>query len=514
VLAAATGAGAAALLSLSGCRSAVSVAAGSEAAGSGPVRGGTLSVGVAGDFSPSLLFTVSSNPLVPGLIYNTLTRYDDRLRPQPELATSWRVSPDGRTVTLHLRRGVRFHTGRPFTADDVVFAIENVQNPVRSAQLRSTALAVSGFRKQGDHTLVLSLAHPVGNLFDLFEFMFIPDRETLADALAGRRLVGTGPFVFDSWQPGSAFTVKANSRYWQAGRPYLDEVRLRVVTDTTTALSALRSGQTQLTYSLPGRQAAPLAEDSRYRLHEYRQGAGNLYLGINTTVPPLDDRTVRQALAWAVDRKRVLSQVLGGYGLATAAPWPASSPAYTAASAAHYTHDPARARRLLRSAGVGGLRLPLLTSTLTGTLAELVQYDLAQVGVRTTIQTVDPVTLQKNLIDQGMPALWVTSHGFAQVQPSTLAVSAYPFNQARNTSRYHSAAYTDAVLAAWRRPPGGQATAADRAAYRRITDLLLDEAFIVELAVQPSLQVSTANLRGVTVNKFGYLDASGAYLSA
>ncbi|MFD6620155.1 ABC transporter substrate-binding protein, partial [Streptomyces albidoflavus] len=146
-------------LGLAGCRSAVSEASG-EADGAAPAtprRGGTLTIAVNADFTPALLFTQTGQSLQNRLIYNTLTRYDDALKPQPELATSWTYARDGRSITLRLRDDVRFHDGRKFTADDVVAAVRNLQNPVRAAQLRATAETVTGFDKRGDHELVLRL---------------------------------------------------------------------------------------------------------------------------------------------------------------------------------------------------------------------------------------------------------------------------------------------------------------------------------------------------------------------
>ncbi|MEU3956797.1 ABC transporter substrate-binding protein, partial [Streptomyces achromogenes] len=180
-------------LGLAGCRSAVSGSESAEKAGAAkPRRGGTVSVAINSDFTPSLLFAQSSQSLQHRLVYNTLTRYDDELTPQPELATSWHYAKDGRSITLELRSGVTFHDGRPFTADDVIFAVKNLQNPARAAQLRATAGVITGFEKQGDHRLVLKLAHRVNNLFDLFEFMIITDRNSVEEALKGTRLNGTG----------------------------------------------------------------------------------------------------------------------------------------------------------------------------------------------------------------------------------------------------------------------------------------------------------------------------------
>ncbi|MEU7069859.1 ABC transporter substrate-binding protein [Streptomyces narbonensis] len=506
-------------LGVTGCRSAVSEAGSpaGEAGESGeartePRRGGTLSVAVNADFTPSLLFAQSAQSLQQRLIYNTLTRYDDRLKPQPELATSWEYAKDGRSLTLALRTGVTFHDGRPFTADDVIFAVKNLQNPLRAAQLRATAAVVTGFEKRGDHELVLKLAHPVNNLFDLFEFMIITDRNSVEDAVTGKKLNGTGPFRLTRWSPGSGLSLRRNETYWRPGRPYLDGVELRVVPQADALLSSLRTGQSQLSFSVPGKNLSVVAATPELAISQYSTGGGAVYLGVNTTVAPLDDKTVRQALAWAIDRERILKQVLGGYGLASATPWPKSSPAFTEAGRTHYTHNPGKARELLRSAGHTRLDLPLLHVTLPGetAVAEAVQYDLRQIGVHVTLQPTDSAAAQKNLISQNMPGLWTMGHSFAQVQPSTLAVSAYPFNEAKNTSRFRSAAYTKVVREAWTGPAEGARANALR---EKITDTLLDEAFIIDLAIRGSVQVSARKLHGVTLNKFSYLNLDDAYLA-
>ncbi|MFC9589522.1 ABC transporter substrate-binding protein [Streptomyces sp. NPDC056944] len=500
-------------LGLAGCRSAVSeteAPAGKTAAE--PRRGGTLTVAINSDFTPSLLFAQSGQSLQHRLIYNTLTRYDDRLTPQPELATSWEYAKDGRSITLKLRTGVTYHDGRPFTADDVIFAVKNLQNPLRAAQLRATAAAVTGFEKRGDHELVLKLAHPVNNLFDLFEFMILTDRNSVEDAVTGKKLIGTGPFELTRWSPGAGLSFTRNATYWQPGRPYLDAVEFRVVPQADALLSSLRTGQSQLSYSVPGKNLAVVAGRPDLAISEYTTGGGAYYLGVNTTVAPLDDKTVRQALAWGIDRERILQQVLGGYGLASATPWPKSSPAFTETGRTHYTYDPGKARELLKSAGHSRLDLPLLHINLPGdtAVAEAIQYDLKQIGVQVTLQPTDPATAQKNLISQKMPGLWTMSHGFAQVQPSTLAVSAYPFNEAKNTSKFRSAAYTEVVREAWTTPGTGARANSLR---QQITDTLLDEAFIIDLVIRGSVQVAAKKLHGVTLGKFAYLNLDDAYLA-
>ncbi|KPH97203.1 ABC-type transporter, periplasmic subunit [Actinobacteria bacterium OK074] len=510
-------AGAGALLlgaggALAGCRSAVSSSDDSKSSGA-PKRGGSLTVAINQDFTPALLFTQTGESLQNRLIFNTLIRYDDKLQPQPELATSWTYSADGKSIVLKLRDDVTYHDGRAFTADDVIFAVENIRKPERSAQLASTAKTVTGFEKRGDHELVLKLAHPVSNLFDLFEFMIIPDRHTIDEAVKGTKLNGTGPFELTKWQPGTGLTLTRNAKYWLPDRPYLDSVQLRVYTQPDALLSALRSGQAQLSYHVSGKYLSTLKGNDDFTIKRYDSGNQGEYVGATVTKSPSDNKDFRQAVAWAVDRDRIVEQALGGYALASAAPWPKSSPAYTEANRTHYTHDPAKARALLKSSGVptsGTVALGHPNTQPHTTIAEMVQYDLQQVGIKTRLEPSDPAAFQKMLISGTMPALWVNGHGFAQVHPATLSVSAYPFNEANNTSHFSSAQYSEEVQDAWRRKDGDSAAA--HALYQKISDTLLDQAFIIDLAVTDSVQVASTKVHGPTLNKFVYLNLDNAYL--
>lgn len=507
----AAGAGAV-LLGLAGCKSAVDENNSSAAGASGaPKKGGTLQIGSAYDFTPALLYTQNAFTALSRLVFNTLTAYDKDLVPQPQLAKSWQVAADGTSVTFQLREGVKFHSGRPFTADDVVFAVNNLKDPKRSAQLRATAAVVSDITIVGPLELTLKLAHPVSNLFDLFEFMFITDRETVEDAVTGRKLIGTGPFVFKGWTPGASISFAKNPEYFVPERPYFDNVEVRIIPQPDSLLAALRGKQIQLALGISGRDVGPIKSDNQFTIEEFDTGGGAIYVGANVTVKPLDDKRVRQAISYAINRDRIVQQGLGGYGLASSAPWPKSSPAYSDGTARRYPHDPARAKALLAEAGVSGLDLPLAFLSSAPAVAQMIQFDLQQVGIKTTLEPLDPAKFQAQLISQSMPALWAGSHGFAQVHPSTLAVSAYPFNEAKNTSKFSDARYTEIVQRAWRQ--GDPASAQAKAAYQDLSEVLLDEQFVIDLVVQANLQASTSNLRGVTQNEFTALNLDDAYLA-
>ncbi|UGQ09844.1 ABC transporter substrate-binding protein [Yinghuangia sp. ASG 101] len=509
----AAGAGAV-LLGLAGCKSAVSENNANPAGGGDggtPRRGGTLQIGSGIDFTPALLFTQSGFLILPRLVFNTLTAYDDNLNPQPQLAKSWQVAPDGTSVTFQLREGVKFHNGRPFTADDVVWAVENLKEAKRSAQLRATAAAVKDFTVHSPTELTLHLEHAVSNLFDLFEFMIIADRESVEEAVTGKKLIGTGPFVLKNWTPGASMSLTRNPDYFVPDRPYFDGVEIRIIPQPDSLLAALRSKQIHLATTLSGRDIAPVKSDNQFTFQQFDTGGGAIYVGANVSVKPLDDKRVRQAVSFAVNRERIVDQALGGYGFASAAPWPKSSPAYSDATAKRYTHDPDRAKALLAEAGATDLELPLAFLSNAPAIGQMVQFDLEQVGIKTTLEPMDSAQFQTRLIGQTLPALWTGQHGFAQVHPSTLAVSAYPFNEAKNSSKFSSPRYTEIVQRAWRQADPASPTA--KAAYQDLSEVLLDESFVIDLVVTANLYSSTSNLRGVAQNEFAALILDDAYLA-
>ena len=207
-------------LALAGCKSAVDE---SESDSGTPVRGGTLSIVQSADIAPST-FLSQNNPNFAMIrtVFNTLTAYDHKtLEPQPELATSWDLSEDGTSITLKLREGVKFHSGREFTADDVIFTIQALQREDVSSQLKHVALSIDDMRADDDHTVTLHLSHPVSNLFDMLEMVPIVDKDTFDQLLAGKEFVGTGPFKVESYTPGSGVELVRNDDYWVEDRPYL-----------------------------------------------------------------------------------------------------------------------------------------------------------------------------------------------------------------------------------------------------------------------------------------------------
>lgn len=514
----AAGAGLGGALLLASCSAAVSQenAKASGSAGSGkPVSGGTLKVAIPDDLIPANLFTNSNDAItvLVGLVYDSLIRYpNDALTPQPRLATSWQLANDGLSISMNLRKGVKFHSGREFTSKDVEFSLKTWADATWRAQQLSSFQTITKVDTSDPHVAVIHLAHPLSNLFDILDTAYILDSESYAQFKAGKSFVGTGPFKFGSWTPNSEMVFTKHADYWQSGKPYLDSVHVAITPDANALLSAIKSGQADLVESLSFNDAADLAKNPDYTVMELVGAEDQIYVGTNLQVKPLDDIRVRQAIAYAIDRDRIVSEVFKNSAYPVNLPWPKYSTGYDADKNKTYGYDPAKAKALVAQVG----KIPEIPYTFQNTpvyaaTAQIVQSNLADVGITVKLDPVDNATFVSELIGAKFRGIWTTYHSWAQYQPSTLTVSAYPFNAAHNSSHYTNAGYSADADHAWKVPDGNSAAA--KAAYARISDDLLKALFLVEIGVVQLQYVHTAKLHGVSYTKRNELDVSGAYFS-
>jgi peptide/nickel transport system substrate-binding protein len=509
------GAGAgAALLSTFGCESAVDASSQVKASGA-PRRGGALTAGISQDLVPGSILTNSTFGIttVVGLVFDSLIRYpNDKVEPTARLATSWKPGADGRSLTLELRDDVTFHTGRPFTSKDVEFSLKTYADPLWTAQLRSTAAAITGYDTSQPHRVVLTFDHPLGNVFDLLDTAPILDSETVAQLRTGEKIIGTGPFRLTSWTPNAGLRFDRNPTYWVPERPFLDSVDVHVITDAKALLSALRSGQIDFANGLGALDIDNLVAAGGFSKIVLEGAEQQIYVGSNVTAKPLDDVRLRQAIAYAMDRDRVVDEVLRGAGYPINLPWPRYSPAFDAAANSTYTLDVAKASALVKEVGVVPT-LPLTyqpTATLTAAAA-IAQANLAAVGITVELDPVDPAQFVKLLIGQQFKGLWLTNHSWAQYTPSTLTVSAYPFNAHKNASRYVDDGYIANADAAWEIPDGSSRAAV--AAYKKVSDDLLEAAFLAEIAVFFFQWAVSDKLQGASYTKRAEVQLTDAYLA-
>jgi peptide/nickel transport system substrate-binding protein len=498
---------------LPGCRSAVSSNSSAPTGSGKPKRGGTLHIVQGADILPALLLSQNNpNFSVNRTVFNTLTALDHKtLQPKPELATSWKVSADKKTYVFQLRDDVTFHSGRPFGPDDVVFVLDRLTKDTTTTQVKATAKQVTSATRTGDHEVTIVFAKAVNNVWDLFEMMIIVDKETIDGLASGQKVIGTGPFSLASYKPGSSISLKRNEKYWKPSRPYLDGIEIAIVGQSSSAVASLRSGQAQLALDLSPLDAAGIRDHAGFQLLQSDANDLTYYIGANVNVKPLDKAEVRQAIAWAVDRERILKQALGGIGRTSSLPWSPSSPAWNQAQADTYSYDAVKARQLLHQAGASGAKVDIYYSNTLATnaaIAQIVQSNLNDAGLVATLQPKLAAEYQKLFVSGRLPGLFVNGHGFGQLSPSTLPTGALPFNAKKNGSNFSSAEYTRLADTMWTAAPD-----ALPAAYHGLNQLLLDQQFVIDLVNSAHTYAVSDALKGVAWTMYDYLDLDNAYLA-
>ncbi|MFJ9693963.1 ABC transporter substrate-binding protein [Kitasatospora sp. NPDC101183] len=496
------GLSAAAALLAAGCRSATDDAAGTGAAAPSAASAPDLQIvyGAAPD-PTQLLHRGPDTPVFVNLVLDRLVDLDPQtLQPVPWLATSWEWNADRTKLVLKLREDVAFHDGRPLTPDDVVFSLTGA---ARTSQVKPLLERLSDIRASAAHEVTLTLAKPTSNLFDALAFNPVVDSRTYVDGKAADKVNGTGPFTWQSFKGGNQLDLARHPHYWQSGQPRFERITVRSVTSSQAALSALQSGQSHLIGAVPGRDLKVLAGNPAYTVQSARSSYQQAFLGANTATRPLDDRRVRQALQYAVDRERIVAQVYGGHAEASSLPWPSNTPGVTPDQVNRYPHDPDKARGLLREAGAEGARLPLTAanSPVFSSLVELVKYDLEQAGFGVDVQLLDNAALQPKIQQGTLEGLFIANHGMVSVSPLSGITVSGPLQVGRNTSHVTDPAYADLQARAF--------AAADDTARadvnHALSEYLLTESFHVTLAHAWEAYAFASSVHGVGTSALGYL---------
>ena len=329
------------------------------------------------------------------LVYRT-----NRGDPVPGLAISWTaLSPT--TWRFNLRQGVSFHDGSPFTAADVKFTLDAILAPKSLYGLKSRITQIEGVEAPDAQTVLIHTkgAFPVLTI----GLSDIPIESAAYVQKAGRpgmlaRPVGTGPFRAGRWVPGDSYELTAFDSYW-AGKPRVPGVLLRNVPEATTRVATLLAGEAHIAEEIPV-DLIPEVEASRSAQMASVESTVGLILTFDTRKPPFNDARVRLALNLAVDRQKLLDQLLGGQGAVLQGQiLTANTFGFDPALKPH-PFDPRRAKALLAEAGfAGGFETAITTRSgkyqSDVDIANVCAAMFAEVGVRTAVSVVEEGVFQK-----------------------------------------------------------------------------------------------------------------------
>lgn len=372
-----------------------------------PKSGGTLTVGFTAD-SKTLDPTHSvqfSERQVLYLVFNSLVRFGTDFSIKPELAESWEIKGDGKQLVFKLRSGIKFHDGTPFDANAVKWNIEHRLDPaVASPQKALLEPIIASVEAVDPTTVAFNLKQPSPGLLGLLGerpgFMISPAAAKKHGKDLGGNPVGTGPFVFKEWVRSSHIAVDKNPSYWEKGKPYLDKVVFRDISDAVVGAQRLLTGELDFVGELSPTSVAPIKDKAGIKLAPIT--VGRWYsLQWRMDKPPFDNAKLRQAISHAVDRKRINDIVMGGQGAVsdTATPpglW------WHDASIKSYAYDPEKAKALLKEAGhASGFEFSLSTPQVSELqrINQLVQEQAAAVGIKFTLAPVSASEWYAKLVD-------------------------------------------------------------------------------------------------------------------
>ena len=275
----------------------------------------------------------SASSQVAGYIFNGLTKYDKDLKITGDLAESWDVSVDGLTVTFHLRKGVMWHDGVEFTSDDVVFTYNAVINPKIPTPYSSNYGPVKSVAATDRYTVRVQYNEPYAPALESWGMGIIPkhvlEGKDMTSTEVYQNPVGTGPYRLKEWLTGQKIVLDAFDSYFE-GRPNIDRIIIRVITDPSTMFLELKFGGIDYMGLTPPQYKLQANTDffNRYFQKFKYPSFGYTYLGFNLLNPLFSDKMVRRAIAHAINRKELIAGVVLGYGVPCTGPFPPESWAY------------------------------------------------------------------------------------------------------------------------------------------------------------------------------------------
>jgi len=398
--------------------------AGRPARGPGkPAYGDAFVFGSIGEPSTliPLLASDSASHEVAGYVYNGLLRYDKDLKLEGDLAESWEVSPDGLTITFHLRRGVKWHDGAGFTSRDVLYTYRVTIDPKTPTAYADALKQVSRVDAPDPYTFRVYYRKPFAPALESWGMSILPahllEGKDITRSGLARHPVGTGPYIFKEWTAGQKITLEANPDYYE-GLPYIGRYIYRIIPDNSTMYMELKAGGIDMMGISPvqyQRQTDNIEFRSRFNKYRYPSFA-YIYLGYNLRNPMFADKRVRQALTCAINKDEIVHGVLLGMGQVAHTPYKPGTWAYNP-RVRDFGYDPQRARELLYQAGwrpragdgmleKNGTAFSFTILTNQGNdqrlkTAIIIQNRLKAIGIEVKIRVIEWASFLSQFIDKG-----------------------------------------------------------------------------------------------------------------
>ncbi|HPN87310.1 MAG TPA: peptide-binding protein [Smithella sp.] len=376
-----------------------------------PAYGDILVRGDIGDASNliPILASDSASHNIAGMIYNGLVKYDKNMNIVGDLAESWDISSNGLVITFHLRKGIKWHDGKPFTSADVLYTYQATIDPKTPTAYAGDFLKVKKVEAPDDYTFRATYEKPFAPALISWSSAILPRHllagKDITQSSLSRHPIGTGPYMFREWVAGQKIVLVSNPDYFD-GQPYIDGRMTRIIPDTATMFLELRAqnigmmGLTPLQYT---RQTENNLFKNNFNKYRYLSFAYT-FMGYNLKNPLFADKRVRQAISYAINKDEIISGVLLKLGKPASGPYKPGTWAFND-KVKVYNYNPQKALALLNEAGwkkTGSEGLlkkdgqPFIFEIVTNQgnetrqkCAEIIQRQLKEIGITVKIRVLE-----------------------------------------------------------------------------------------------------------------------------
>lgn len=474
-----------------------------------PKYGGTLRVGLRKDITHLNPFVeyLSTNALVRSLVYEGLTDVNKNLEVVPSLAESWSISKDGKEYVLHLRRGVVFHNGKEFDADDVKWSLEYILEPKNRAYSGGSVSSIDKVTVIDKHSVKLNLKEPFAPLLAIglsSDTVILPKNSIAYGEVPKAAPAGTGPFQFVEWSRDNQIRQVANKKYWEKGVPYVDEVIFKPIPSSDVRFVSLRAGDMDLIEQVP----YPTVNDiKKGKYAEIKLAPAPIaafrMLKMNVDAPYFKDPRVRRAVAYAIDRKAFIEGAAFGHGEPAYQVYPKGWKWYFE-DVKNIEMDLEKAKALLAEAGYpNGFKSFMEARQGEDADNLMIQNQLKRIGIDLELKTMDFASVQKSLYEATGNIQISGSDVYADIDRalSTNFRSETGPIRVRNHTGYKNAE-VDRLLDRARIPHDFKER---RELYKKATEIITQDSPQVNLAFITRFYGYRGNVRGFTTNANGDL---------
>ena len=465
-----------------------------------PKRIPGLTFGMVGEistFDPNLAAT--TNQAFFRQLNDVLVALDAAGKPHARLAEKYQLTSDGTSLTINLRKGLKYHSGTPVVADDVVKLIERARDSKTGGGIYGYTAAIKEAMAKDDTTLVINYTGPNPGYLNLLNSLYIMNPSSLADLKM--KIDGTGPWKLVERSPGDKISMVRNPHYWAAPLPHADKLTAKIFGDEDAMIAALESGGIDMVYWFPLKHYPRLKERLQFVFGPANTRVWELRM--QTKKAPFDDKKVRQAIAYGIDRASVVKDVMFGVGTPTPHSWGKTHPAYDASYDGRNKFDLNKAKSLLTAAGKPSGKFTILLSTADAEgkgIASILQADLMKIGWTVELDVLDPARFSPRLV-AGDFQMAINASGQFDLYTSFAAANSV-YRISGNPVWAEGKPPAD-YIAGIKAAESTVDPTKQKAALKQVAETLFEEAWTIPICWQVTLYGATKKVHGIEVVAVG-----------